>query len=87
MPAQPPPWKRQRPAGPRTQLSEHDKARARARAARAGRRYPNLIDNMWAAQTARADKPAPTKPATRAGTKPARRAAAKRTAPKRTRPH
>jgi hypothetical protein len=48
-----PPWKRARPDGPRTQLSEHDKARARRRAARAGRRYPNLIDNMWAAKTAK----------------------------------
>jgi hypothetical protein len=26
------------------------KATARARAKRAGRRYPNLVDNMWAAK-------------------------------------
>lgn len=53
-----PPWKRPRPAGtPRTPLSDADKARARARAERAGRRYPNLIDNMWAARTSKAPKP------------------------------
>ncbi len=47
-----PPWKRKRPAAsPHTKLSAADKARARARAKRAGRRYPNLIDNMWAAKT------------------------------------
>jgi hypothetical protein len=56
MPTKPPPWKRKRPPGPRTKLSEHDKRRARARAKRAGRRYPNLIDNMWAAQTAKPAK-------------------------------
>jgi len=46
-----PPWKKPRPKlGKRTKLSEEDKAAARARAERAGRRYPNLIDNMWAAK-------------------------------------
>ncbi len=45
------PWKKPRPKlGKRTKLSEEDKAAARARAERAGRRYPNLIDNMWAAK-------------------------------------
>lgn len=47
------PWDRKPPPGPRTRLSDEDKARARARAARAGRRYPNLIDNMWAAKTSK----------------------------------
>lgn len=46
-----PPWKRKRPNKKPTKLSEADKARARARAARAGRRYPNLVDNMWAASS------------------------------------
>lgn len=46
-----PPWKKPRPPGPRTKLGAEDIARARARAKRAGRRYPNLIDNMWAART------------------------------------
>jgi hypothetical protein len=30
-------------------LSDEMKQLARARAAAAGRRYPNLVDNMWAA--------------------------------------
>lgn len=45
-----PPWKRQRPAGAARPLSPGQKAGARARAAAAGRRYPNLVDNMWAAR-------------------------------------
>lgn len=57
-----PPWKRKRPAAsPHTKLSDADKARARRRAARAGRRYPNLVDNMWAAQTAKKPTKKPTK--------------------------
>lgn len=51
MPAKKPPWKRPNPnKGHSTKLSDADKARARARAAKAGRRYPNLIDNMYVAQ-------------------------------------
>ena len=44
-----PPWKKKRPStsGPRKPLTEAEKALARARAEKAGRRYPNLIDNMW----------------------------------------
>ncbi len=30
-------------------LTEASKKKARARAKAAGRRYPNLVDNMWAA--------------------------------------
>ena len=42
-----PPWKKQRPAGkPRKKLSPSQKKRARAAAKKAGRPYPNLIDNM-----------------------------------------
>ena len=45
------PWKKKKPArGTRTTLSDEAKAAAKARAAAAGRRYPNLIDNMWAAK-------------------------------------
>ena len=48
-----PPWKKPNPrksSGRRkTKLTAEQKAAAKARAARAGRRYPNLIDNMWAA--------------------------------------
>lgn len=45
------PWKKKRPAGKKkTKLSEAAKEAARARAKAAGRKYPNLIDNMWAAK-------------------------------------
>jgi len=45
------PWKKKRPAGKKVQkLSEAAKAAARARAKAAGRKYPNLVDNMWAAR-------------------------------------
>ena len=41
------PWKRKRPAAkPARKLTEAQKKEARARAAKAGRRYPNLVDNM-----------------------------------------
>jgi hypothetical protein len=41
-----PPWRRPRPNQPRTELTPAQIARARERAAAAGRRYPNLVDNM-----------------------------------------
>ena len=45
------PWKKQRPArGAATKLTAASKALARARAERAGRNYPNLVDNMYAAK-------------------------------------
>ncbi len=50
MDAPTPPWKKPPPkrrSAP-VPLSESQKAAARARAEAAGRRYPNLIDNMWA---------------------------------------
>ena len=50
MVAKTPPWKRKKPAGKRTKLTAASKDKARARAHRAGRRYPNLVDNMWAAK-------------------------------------
>ena len=41
------PWEKKRPAGkPKRKLTEAQKEEARARAQKAGRRYPNLIDNM-----------------------------------------
>jgi hypothetical protein len=49
-PARLPPWKRKQPPGKSRSLSPHQQAAARARAAQAGRRYPNLVDNMWAAR-------------------------------------
>lgn len=47
------PWKRPnpRPKAARQTLSEAAKRAARDRAQEAGRPYPNLIDNMWAART------------------------------------
>lgn len=47
-----PPWKKPRPGKTtgRRKLSPAQVAAARARAAAAGRRYPNLVDNMWASK-------------------------------------
>ena len=46
-----PPWKQKRPKNTtKTPLSPELKEMARARAEAHGRRYPNLIDNMWAAR-------------------------------------
>lgn len=43
------PWKRKRPAGKKpTPLTAEWRQKARARARQAERRYPNLVDNMWA---------------------------------------
>jgi hypothetical protein len=47
----PPPWKRPSPkSGASQKLTDAQKAAARKRAKQAGRRYPNLVDNMWAAK-------------------------------------
>jgi len=46
-----PPWKRKAPQTSTPQpLSAEQKRAAKARAEAAGRRYPNLVDNMWAAR-------------------------------------
>jgi len=46
-----PPWKKPRPKiGAATPLTAEQKEAARARAEAAGRRYPNLVDNMWASR-------------------------------------
>jgi hypothetical protein len=55
-----PPWKR--PAPPKasrsdTSLTPSQIAAARRRAEEAGRRYPNLVDNMWAKSQPRGDTP------------------------------
>lgn len=59
------PWKRANPAkkGTGTTLTAASKAQAEAAAAKAGRPYPNLVDNMNAArkQNAKA-KPARKRP-------------------------
>lgn len=45
-----PPWKRKSPPGESRPLSAQQVEAARMRAAQAERRYPNLVDNMWAAR-------------------------------------
>jgi hypothetical protein len=47
-----PPWKRPRPKTRSTPiaLTPRQKRAAKQRAEAAGRRYPNLVDNMWAAK-------------------------------------
>ena len=55
--AQKPPWKRPNPkTGASQKLTEAQKTAARKRAKKAGRRYPNLVDNMWATQRKGGDK-------------------------------
>ncbi len=46
-----PPWQRNNPGDAKAKpLTPEQKAAAMERAERAGRPYPNLIDNMWAAR-------------------------------------
>jgi hypothetical protein len=51
------PWKRDNPRKRAGKASAHltpaEKSAAKARAKQAGRRYPNLVDNMLAASTAK----------------------------------
>ena len=61
MPAQSrkPPWKKNpgKKVGKSShKLSSGQKTAAKNRAKRAGRRYPNLVDNMWASQRGKASK-------------------------------
>jgi hypothetical protein len=45
-----PPWNKPAPReSSATKLTAAWKKKAAARARKAGRRYPNLVDNMWAA--------------------------------------
>lgn len=50
-----PPWQRPAPkdAGDGPGLSAAWRAKAKARAEAAGRKYPNLVDNMWASQASK----------------------------------
>ena len=52
-----PPWKRKNPKKRSTRLSPEEKSEARARARAAGRKYPNLVDNMAVARQRK--KPTP----------------------------
>lgn len=53
-----PPWKKKNPVkkASRIKLTEAQKEEARARAKKAGRRYPNLVDNMAVAKEAKKAK-------------------------------
>jgi hypothetical protein len=54
MTAKSPPWKKKSPRkGHSRKMTEAQKQEARTRAAIAGRRYPNLVDNMYVAQRTR----------------------------------
>lgn len=44
------PWEKPSPKGKSTPLTPAQKAKAKAAAAKAGRKYPNLVDNMNAAR-------------------------------------
>ena len=43
-------WDKPNPAKKHSKLSPAQKAKAKARAKRAGRSYPNMVDNIWAAK-------------------------------------
>jgi hypothetical protein len=43
-------WDKPNPVKKHKHLSAEDKAAAKARAKRAGRKYPNMVDNIWAAK-------------------------------------
>ena len=52
-----PPWDRKRPAGAKkTALTPASKAKAKSAARKAGRPYPNLVDNMHAGSEQRSRK-------------------------------
>ena len=44
------PWKKPAPGGKKKTLTDAWKAKAKKRADAAGRKYPNLVDNMWATE-------------------------------------
>jgi ribosomal protein L15E len=55
-PARSEPWERRRPVTKKTTLALRRKRAAKAAAARAGRRYPNLVDNMREAAKQKASR-------------------------------
>ena len=61
MPRQPP-WSRPRPAKKPRRLTPEQRQAAEESARQAGRRYPNLIDNMRVLNRARAGEPLTTSP-------------------------
>ena len=83
------PWKRSNPrkrAGKKSKhLTSAQKAGAAARAHRAGRPYPNLVDNMRMASKASKKKAAKKRPAKKAGRKGAAKKTVKKSAKKKAR--
>jgi len=43
-------WEKKNPKSKSKPLTASQKAAAKARAKKAGRRYPNMVDNAWAAR-------------------------------------
>jgi hypothetical protein len=56
-----PPWKRKNPKAKSTGLSGSEKHEAKQRARKAGRKYPNLVDNMAVARKKKTQKANKTK--------------------------
>lgn len=52
MPAKKAPWDKPNPASKTKELTESQKRQAKSRAKKAGRSYPNLVDNMAVAKSA-----------------------------------
>ena len=77
-----PPWKRKNPRAGKAakHLSSAEKKAAKARAKRAGRRYPNLVDNMRVASKKTSKK----KPARKSAGKTARKSSTKKSGKKKT---
>ena len=76
------PWERKRPAGAKkTKLTAASRAKAKGRARKAGRKYPNLVDNMRAAAEQRSRKKSPSGAKRKTGG--ARKTSAKKSAAKR----
>jgi hypothetical protein len=46
-------WERKNPKKKSKALTSSQKSAAKARAKKAGRKYPNMVDNSWAAQRGR----------------------------------
>ena len=51
--AEKPIWERKNPKKKSKTLTSGQKSAAKARAKKAGRKYPNMVDNAWAAQRGR----------------------------------
>jgi hypothetical protein len=52
-----PPWKKPAPAKSKhRKMTDSQKTAAKARAKKAGRHCPNLVDNMWASRKSKSTK-------------------------------